>query len=160
MSKQVKTNVIRLLEQQDISYKEHHYFGSDVSSGTEVAIKMGNNPDQQFKTLVTRGKSDDFYVFVIPVNHELDLKKAAKSVAEKSVSMIKEKELLPLTGYVHGGCSPIGMKKTFKTVLHSSAEQFDTIIFSAGKVGVSVEVDPDDLIKLIDGQIADLINTK
>ena len=157
MSKQVKTNVIRQLEQQNIDYKEHQYFGSDVSSGTDVARKMGNNPDQQFKTLVTRGKSNEVYVFVIPVNEELDLKKAARSVDEKSISMIKEKELLPLTGYVHGGCSPIGMKKTFKTVLHSSAEEFDTIIFSAGKVGVSVELDPDDLIRLIDGQFADVV---
>jgi Cys-tRNA(Pro)/Cys-tRNA(Cys) deacylase len=157
LSKKVKTNVIRLLEQQNILYKEHHYFGSDVSSGTEVARKMGNNPDQQFKTLVTRGKSNEFYVFVIPVNKELDLKKAAQSVDEKSVSMIKEKELLPLTGYVHGGCSPIGMKKAFKTVLHSSAEQFNTIIFSAGKVGVSVEIIAEDLMRLIDGHIANVV---
>lgn len=157
MSKQVKTNVIRQLEQQNIDYKEHHYFGSDVSSGTDVARKMGNNPDQQFKTLVTRGKSNEFYVFVIPVNEELDLKKAARSVDEKSISMIKEKELLTLTGYVHGGCSPIGMKKAFKTVIHSSAEEFDTIIFSAGKVGVSVEISPDDLMRLIDGHIADVV---
>ena len=157
MSKKVKTNVIRLLEQQNIDYKEHDYFGSDVSSGTDVARKMGNNPDQQFKTLVTRGKSNEVYVFVIPVNEELDLKKAARSVDEKSISMIKEKELLPLTGYVHGGCSPIGMKKTFKTVLHSSAEQFDTIIFSAGKVGVSVEISTDDLMRLFDGHIADVV---
>ncbi|GEN51008.1 Cys-tRNA(Pro) deacylase [Alkalibacterium pelagium] len=159
MSKQVKTNVIRQLEQQNIDYKEHHYFGSDVSSGTDVARKMGNDPAKQFKTLVTRGKSNEVYVFVIPVNEELDLKKAAQSVDEKSVSMIKEKELLPLTGYVHGGCSPIGMKKTFQTVLHSSAEQFETIIFSAGKVGVSVEINAEDLMRLIDGHIANVVKS-
>lgn len=151
-----KTNVMRLLEQHGIDYEEHHYFGDDVANGVDVAQKMGNDPNQQFKTLVTEGKSKEHYVFVVPVNSELDLKKAAKAVGEKSIGMIKEKELLPLTGYRHGGCSPIGMKKDFKTTVHQSATALDTIIFSAGKVGVSVEIAPYELEKLIDVQFADV----
>lgn len=157
MGKTRKTNAIRLLEQHTVPYEEHTYFGKDVSNGVDVARKMGNDPNQQFKTLVTEGKSKEHYVFMIPVNTELDLKKAAKSVNEKSISMIKEKELLPLTGYVHGGCSPIGMKKAYKTVLHSSSETFDSIIFSAGKVGLSVELDPVYLNSLIDLVVSDVI---
>lgn len=149
MSRQLKTNVMRLLEQHSIPYTEHYYFGTDVKSGIDVAEKMGNNPDHQFKTLVTEGKSGDYYVFVIPVTAELDLKKAARAVNEKSVAMIKERELLPLTGYVHGGCSPIGMKKPFETVFHKTAAELSTIIFSAGKVGVSVELNPKDLTSLL-----------
>ncbi|MCC5894709.1 MAG: Cys-tRNA(Pro) deacylase [Alkalibacterium sp.] len=157
MPKSKKTNAIRLLEQHSIPYQEHHYFGDDVSNGVDVAKKMGNDPDQQFKTLVTEGKSKEHYVFMIPVNSELDLKKAAQAVGEKSISMIKEKELLPLTGYVHGGCSPIGMKKQYSTILHSSSNAFETIIFSAGKVGVSVEVDPQSLSLLIDLSVYDVV---
>lgn len=157
MAKSKKTNAIRLLEQHSIPYKEHHYFGNDVANGIEVAKKMGNNPDQQFKTLVTQGKSKTYYVFIIPVNTELDLKKAAQAVDEKSIAMIREKELLPLTGYVHGGCSPIAMKKSFKTILHASASKFDTIIFSAGKVGLSVELDPKQLSSLIDVTLSDVV---
>lgn len=159
MSKQIKTNVMRLLEQHSIPYTEHHYFGNDVKSGVDVAEKMGNNPDQQFKTLVTEGKSGDYYVFLIPVTAELDLKKSARAVNEKSIAMIKERELFPLTGYVHGGCSPIGMKKPFETVFHETAEKLSTIIFSAGKVGVSVELDPSDLELLLPHQYAAIIKS-
>lgn len=157
MAKIKKTNAIRLLEQHSIPYKEHHYFGGDVSTGVDVAKKMGNDPDQQFKTLVTEGKSKEYYVFMIPVNSELDLKKAAQAVGEKSISMIKEKELRPLTGYVHGGCSPLGMRKLYKTILHSSASLFETIIFSAGKVGMSVELNPEHLSSLIDLTVFDVV---
>ncbi|MCC5890057.1 MAG: Cys-tRNA(Pro) deacylase [Alkalibacterium sp.] len=157
MAKQIKTNVMRLLEQHSVPYTEHHYFGNDVESGMDVAKKMGNNPQQQFKTLVTSGKSGEHYVFVIPVNRELDLKKAARAVNEKSAAMIKEKDLLPLTGYVHGGCSPIGMKKQFETVFHHTAKTLNTIIFSAGKVGVSVEVSTKELNDLFPFDYADII---
>lgn len=160
MSKVKKTNVMRLLEQQGIAYEEHHYFGENVDTGVDIAEKMGNDPDQQFKTLVTVGRSGAHYVYVIPVNTALDLKKAARAVSEKSIAMIKEKELLPLTGYVHGGCSPIGMKSDFKTVVNETAELYDTIIFSAGKVGVSVEMNPYELDKLIDSDFADVIKEK
>lgn len=148
---QVKTNVMRLLEQQNFYYIEHVYAGAKLTDEKEGL------EDKIFKTLVTISKSGNHYVFMIPVNEELDLKKAARSVNEKSISMIKEKELLPLTGYVHGGCSPIGMKKEFETVLHESAEYFETIIFSAGKVGVSVEMNPNDLNEMIQVSYADVI---
>ena len=151
-----KTNVMRVLDQANISYQEHHYFGKDVKNGVDVAEKMGINPDQQFKTLVTVGKSGENFVFVIPVNMELDLKQAAKAVDEKSIQMIKEKELLPLSGYRHGGCSPIGMKKNFRTTFHETAEDFSTIIFSAGKVGVTVEVSPIEIQEVLPITFADV----
>lgn len=156
MADNIKTNVMRILEQHSIDYKEHHYFGDDAHNGEEVAEKMNVNPAHQFKTLVTVGKTKEHYVFLVPVNKELDLKKAAKAVEEKSIQMIKEKELRPLTGYIHGGCSPIAMKKEFKISIDETANNFDTIIFSAGKVGVSVEVSPSDLAGLIDFQTADI----
>lgn len=151
-----KTNVMRILEQYDIPYQEHHYSKDDVKKGIDVAQKTEIDPNQPFKTLVTVGKSKEHYVFVIPVNKELDLKKAAKAVDEKSIQMIKEKELLPLTGYRHGGCSPIGMKKSFRTTFHSSAQEYPTILFSAGKVGVSVEVSPTDVMKVLEIQFMDV----
>ena len=118
---------------------------------------LNENPEQAFKTLVTVGKTGKNYVFVVPVNKELDLKKAAKAVGEKSIEMIKSKELLPLTGYVHGGCSPIGMKKFFPTTFHKTAEDFETIMFSAGKIGHQVEVKLSDVDKVIRYQIADIV---
>jgi len=151
-----KTNVMRLLDAKRIKYSSRCYAGTGAVSGTEVAEILGEDPFRVFKTLVTVGKSGGHYVFVIPSCCELDLKKAAKSVKEKAVEMIKSKELLPLTGYIHGGCSPIGMKKFFPTVLDSSAEDFDTIFFSAGKIGYQVEVSPDDLGKMIRLSFADL----
>ena len=110
---------------------------------------MGENPAQVFKTLVTIGKSRQYYVFIVPVTGELDLKKAAKAVGEKSIEMIKSKELLPLTGYIHGGCSPIGMKKVFPTVIDKSAESFERIFFSAGKIGLQIEIAVEDISKII-----------
>nr|MBP3598474.1 Cys-tRNA(Pro) deacylase [Eubacterium sp.] len=152
-----KTNVMRILEQKKIPYQSYCYTETGVVSGEEVAAALGQNPEQVFKTLVTVGKSKSNYVFVIPVNGELDLKKAAKAVGEKSIQMIKQKELLPLTGYIHGGCSPVGMKKTFPTVIHVTAQEFTTIFFSAGKVGYQVEVSPEDLKKVIRYNFSDLL---
>ncbi len=152
-----KTNVMRLLEQKKIPYKSHDYSATGALSGTEVAAALSENPDKVFKTLVTVGKSKAYHVFVIPVACELDLKKAAKAAGEKAIEMIKQKELLPLTGYVHGGCSPIGMKKQFETVVHETAAQFDTIYFSAGKIGWQVEVAPEDLAKMIRFSYADVV---
>ena len=153
-----KTNVMRILDQKKIAYQAYSYADTDAISGVEVAKVLRQNPKQVFKTLVTVGASKRNYVFVIPVEEELHLKKAAKAVGEKSIEMIKSKELLPLTGYIHGGCSPIGMKKLFKTVLDSSAEAFDTIIFSAGKIGYQVEVAPGDLEKVIPYTLENVVN--
>ena len=151
-----KTNVMRVLDQKKISYKHYNYVNSGVISGLEVAAAMGQNPSQVFKTLVTRGKTGTNYVFVIPSDKELDLKLAAKAAGEKSIEMIKSKELLPLTGYIHGGCSPIGMKKTFTTFIDQSAQNFDTIIYSGGKIGYQVETSLDDLYKIVRFALAPL----
>ena len=124
-----KTNVMRILDQKKIDYKSYSYVGTDAISGTEVAKVLNQDPNRLFKTLVTVSNTNNYYVFVIPSNKELDLKKAAKAVGVKSVSMLKQKDLLPLTGYIHGGCSPIGMKKNFLTTFDSSSENFPTIIF-------------------------------
>ena len=152
-----KTNVMRLLEQKKIKFQSHHLDITEALSGVEMAAMLNQNPAQVFKTLVTVGKTKTNYVFVIPVAEELDLKKAAKCVGEKSIEMIKSKELLPLTGYVHGGCSPIGMKKSLKTVLHETARDFDTIVFSAGKIGYQVQMSAKDLEKVIRLTYADLV---
>ena len=157
MEKTEKTNVMRLLEQKKIPYKSYCYVESGSTNGMEIAEILGENPNQVFKTLVTvGGKTKKNFVFVIPVNRELNLKKAAEAVGEKNIEMIKSKELLPLTGYIHGGCSPIGMKKFFTTTLDSSAKEFETIFFSAGKVGYQVEVKLEDLKKMIRFEVADL----
>ncbi len=151
-----KTNALRILDQKGVSYKAYHYDIPEAISGMEIAEKLGQNPDHVFKTLVTVGSPNKYYVFDVPVNKELNLKKAAKAVGEKKIEMIKSKELLPLTGYVHGGCSPIGMKKFFLTTFDKSAEDFETIIFSAGKIGSQVEMSLSDLKKIINFQIADI----
>lgn len=156
MKNEDKTNVMRILQQKKIDYKSYSYEPDSTLTGGEIADILGEPKDRVFKTLVTEGKGRTYYVFVIPVEKELDLKKAAKAVSEKSVSMLPLKELLPLTGYVHGGCSPIGMKKSFVTVVHESAKDFDKIFFSAGKVGFQVEVAPEDLAKVIRYTFADV----
>ena len=156
MKKQEKTNVMRILDQKKINYNSYDYRGTNAVSGMEVATSLNEDPNKVFKTLVTVAKSKINYVFVVPVNKELDLKKAAKSVGEKSIEMIKSKELLPLTGYIHGGCSPIGMKKQFKTVIDKSASNFETFIFSGGKIGYEVEVTLDDLKKVINYSLEDI----
>lgn len=157
MSKQEKTNVMRTLERLKIPYQEHYYGGTEAISGVEVAAVLGEDPRQTFKTLVTVAKSKTNYVFMIPVAEELDLKKAAAAAGEKNLEMLKAKELLPLTGYVHGGCSPIGMKKQFRTFIHETAQNFDTILFSAGKIGYQVECSLDGLRKAVPVECADLI---
>ncbi len=157
-AKEEKTNVMRLLEQAKIPYRHYTYSDTEAISGTEVAAVLNQDPNQVFKTLVTVGKSGNYFVFVIPVNCELNLKKAAKAASEKAIEMIKSKELLPLTGYIHGGCSPIGMKKPFATFLHESAQNFETILFSAGKIGYQVEVAPADLRKIVPYTFADLVD--
>ena len=151
-----KTNVMRILQQNKIEYVSYYYGDTDAISGTEVADVLKENPDQVFKTLVTVGSSKINYVFLVPVNKELDLKKAAKTVGEKSVEMVKSKDLLPLTGYIHGGCSPIGMKKQFRTIIDISAKEFSTIIFSAGKIGYQVELSLEQLKKVIKFDLADI----
>lgn len=156
MKKMEKTNVMRVLDQMNITYREHTYDSTEAISGTEVASILGEDPDQVFKTLVTVGASRQNYVFVIPVTRELNLRKAARAAGEKSIQMIKSKELLPLTGYVHGGCSPIGMKKFFSTFLDETAMLFDTILFSGGRIGFQVEMNPEDLRAVIPFEYADL----
>lgn len=156
MAKDDKTNVMRVLDGKKISYKSYMYEPDATMSGEEIAAILGEDADKVFKTLVTQGKSNQYYVFVIPVKRELDLKKAAKAVSEKSISMIPQKELLPLTGYVHGGCSPIGMKKSFPTTIHETAQEYEEIFFSAGKVGYQVEVAVKDLEKVVRVSYADV----
>lgn len=151
-----KTNVMRLLDRKKVPYKSHFYHSPEALSGAEVARRLGQDPAKVFKTLVTVGKSGINYVFVIPVIGELDLKKAAKAVGEKSVDMIKSKELLPLTGYIHGGCSPIGMKKMFRTTIDESVLAWETFCFSGGKIGCQVELAPSDLLKIVPYKTADL----
>ena len=157
--KEEKTNVMRVLDQKKIPYTPHTYPHGDgeAPDGVTVARSLGLDPDRVFKTLVTKGASGGYYVFDIPVAATLDLKKAARAVGEKSVAMLPSKELLPLTGYVHGGCSPVGMKKPFPTVFHRSALDQETILVSAGKIGFQVEVRPGDLIALVGAKAEDVV---
>ena len=146
MKKEEKTNAVRLLTQKKLAFQTHDYTDSGAVSGLEVAQALGQEPQRMFKTLVTEG----------PVAGELDLKKAASAVGEKSVAMIKAKDLLPLTGYIHGGCSPVGMKKFFPTVIDQSAAQFDTIFFSGGRIGLQIETSLTELEKVIRFRLADI----
>ncbi|MCR5119410.1 MAG: Cys-tRNA(Pro) deacylase [Lachnospiraceae bacterium] len=157
MKKEEKTNVMRVLEGKKISYESHSYEADPTLTGEDIAGILGEDKANVFKTLVTQGKSGAYYVFVVPVAEELDLKKAAKASGEKAVAMIKQKELLPLTGYVHGGCSPIGMKKPFPTFIHETAEGLDKIFVSAGKVGFQIELAPKDLIEVAGCKLADIV---
>ena len=152
----IKTNVMRLLDGKKLPYTAYEYTADSVPSGLEVARMLGQDPNHVFKTLVTVASSRKNYVFVIPVGEELSLKKAANAVNEKSIEMLKSKDLLPLTGYIHGGCSPIGMKKQFSTVVDETVLLCDTMIFSAGKVGYQVEMSPAALSEMIDYTIADV----
>ena len=155
-----KTNVMRLLDQKKIPYTAHDYSGTGAIGGTEVAAALGEDPDRVFKTLVTEAAGRKYYVFMIPVERELNLKKAAKAVGEKKLEMLKAKELLPLTGYVHGGCSPIGMKKAFPTVIDESAEGLESLCFSAGKIGYQVETTLKDLERILRFTCADVTDQK
>ena len=151
-----KTNVMRLLDSKKIKYKKHLYVDTDAISGIEIATVLNQDPNHVFKTLVTVGASKNDYVFMIPVERELDLKKAARAAGEKNIVMIKQKELGPLTGYIHGGCSPIGMKKQFPTFTDATAANFETILFSAGKIGYQVEITLDEFRKAMKFELVDL----
>lgn len=155
--KDEKTNVMRILDQKKVKYNSYNYLKTGAISGMEVAKALDENPNLTFKTLVTVGKTNNHYVFLVPVNKELDLKKAAKAVNEKNIEMVKSKELLSLTGYIHGGCSPVGMKKSFKTVIDSSAKNYDKLIFSGGKIGYQVETTLDELKKVIGFDLKDVV---
>ena len=151
-----KTNALRELDAAGIPHEELFFDAEPTMTGEEIARSQGEDPDAVFKTLVTQGKSGGYYVVLVPVAAELDLKKAAAAVGEKAVSMLKSKELLPLTGYVHGGCSPVGMKKLFTTTIDETAQLFDTIMFSGGRIGCQVELAPSDLEKVIPLDYADI----
>lgn len=152
MSKSIpKTNAMRILEKEKIPYTMHTYEPGNQIDGVSVATKLGLPLEKVFKTLVTQGKSKDFYVFVIPVAEELNLKSAAAAVGEKSVEMIHVKDINKITGYIRGGCSPVGMKKQFKTVIHESAKALEQMIVSGGKIGFQIELSPDDLAKACNG---------
>jgi Cys-tRNA(Pro)/Cys-tRNA(Cys) deacylase len=156
MKNNEKTNVMRVLDGKKIAYESHSYEPDQTLTGAEIAGILGEDPSRVFKTLVTRGKTGQYYVFVVPVEAELDLKKAAKAAGEKAVDMIKQKELLPLTGYIHGGCSPIGMKKAFTTFIHETAKDSEKIFVSAGKVGCQIELAPADLMSVVRCTLADI----
>ncbi|MBR6022188.1 MAG: Cys-tRNA(Pro) deacylase [Kiritimatiellae bacterium] len=151
-----KTNAVREIEGAGVEHRVITFECPEAISGVEVAGRLGENPERVFKTLVTQGKSGAHYVFMVPVAEELDLKKAAAAVGEKSVAMVKSKELFPLTGYVHGGCSPIGMKTKFRTVIDETAELSDRILFSGGRIGCQVEMAPEDLKCLVGAETADV----
>ena len=157
--KDEKTNVMRLLEQKKIPYTPHTYphEEGEAVDGVTVAALLGQDPGRVFKTLVTKGASGGYYVFDIPVAESLDLKKAARAVGEKSIAMLPAKDLLPLTGYVHGGCSPVGMKKLFPTVFHESCLNCETMMVSAGRIGFQVEAKPADLMALVRAAAADVV---
>lgn len=156
-NKTEKTNVMRVLDSLKVAYTGHEYEADATLTGEQIAGILGEDVASVFKTLVTRGKSGQYYVFVIPVAEELHLKKAAAVVGEKSVEMIKQKELLPLTGYVHGGCSPIGMKKKFPTYIHETASGLEKMYVSGGKVGMQIELAPSDLMQAAACKLADLV---
>ena len=156
--KEEKTNVMRILEQKNIPYTPHTYEHEEgvAVDGVTVAASLGQDPECVFKTLVARGASKGIYVFCIPVAENLDLKKAARAVGEKSIEMVAVKEINALTGYVRGGCSPVGMKKQYPTVFHETAEIVDTIMVSAGKIGYQVELSPAALVELVSGTLSDI----
>lgn len=151
-----KTNAIREMEAAGADFEAKYFDCPEALSGVEVARLLGQDQDRVFKTLVTVGKSGDHYVFMIPVACELDLKKAARAVGEKSIAMIKSRELLPLTGYIHGGCSPVGMKKLFRTTIDETAEIYERIMFSGGRIGCQIETPLSELQRVVPVELADL----
>ena len=157
MKNKDKTNVMRVLDSKKVEYESYSYEPDSTLTGEEIAGILNEDVNRVFKTLVTQAKSGAYYVFVVPVAEELDLKKAAAAAGEKAVSMIKQKELLPLTGYIHGGCSPIGMKKFFPTFIHETAKDLDKMFVSAGKVGMQVELPPKALEDIVRAKYADII---
>lgn len=155
--KDIKTNAMRILEKNNIEFEINTYECDEFIDGISVAEHNGQNPEQSYKTLVTEGKSREYYVFVIPVAEELDLKKAAKAVGEKSVEMIHVKDINKITGYIRGGCTPLGMKKQYVTVVDKSAESWDKIIISGGRIGSQIILAPNDLVKVVRGKFDDII---
>lgn len=155
-----KTNAMRILDSQKIEYSEIEYDASSGISALDVAKSTGEDPSTIYKTLVTVSREKEHFVFVVPAEKELDLKKAATAAGTKNIEMIPQKELLPLTGYVHGGCSPVGMKKEFKTFLDSSAKDKDYIFISGGKIGIQIKINPDDLVGAIDGKYFEISKDK
>ena len=155
--KEIKTNAMRFLDKNKITYNKMFYECDEFVDGMEVAKKLGQPFERTFKTLVTEGKSKNYFVFVLPVDKELDLKKAAKTVGEKSVEMIHVKDITKVTGYIRGGCTPLGMKKQFLTTIHETAKNFDTIFISGGKRGIQIEINAVDLVNVIGGKFDDII---
>ncbi len=155
-NQEIRTNVTRLLDQKKAAYIPHGFPAKEAVSGGEAARLLGIEPERVYKTLVTVGKSGGHYVFLVPVLRELDLRKAAAAVGEKKLDMLPQKELLPLTGYVHGGCSPIGMKKLFPTVLHRSAGTLAALCVSGGRIGLQLELRPEDLGAIVPYILADI----
>ena len=157
MAKEIKTNAMRILDKNKVSYKVNLYECDEFIDGVHIADQLGQEYAMSFKTLVMIGKSRQYYVFAIPIDKEVDMKKAAKVVGEKSLEMVPVKDINQVTGYIRGGCTPIGMKKNYPTVLHESAKEFSEIIISGGKLGTQIFLAPDDLIKVTRGKYADVI---
>lgn len=155
-SKEIKTNAMRILEKNKIDFKHYTYECEEFVDGGQTADLLGLNHEMVYKTLVTVGSSKEYFVFVIPIDDELDLKKAAKAVHEKSLAMIPVKDITNVTGYVRGGCTAVGMKKQYKTTISTSAEKLDTMIVSGGRIGSQIELKPADLCKVVNGQFADV----
>ena len=158
MAKEVKTNAMRILDKKKVAYKVNQYECEEFIDGIHIADQLGQSYEQSFKTLVAIGKSKEHYVFVLPVDKEIDFKKAARLVGEKSIELVHVKEIQALTGYIRGGCTAIGMKKQFKTYIDSSAEAQKEIIVSGGKIGVQLLLSPEDLKRVVNGQYADFIS--
>lgn len=156
MARELKTNAMRMLDKLKIPYDFETYECENFEDGVQVAKLLGQSPDITFKTLVTVGKSAKYYVFVLPVDREMDLKKCARAVGEKSLEPIHVKDIQSITGYIRGGCSPIGMKKQFRTVIHESAKSLDTVIVSGGRLGLQLKLTPEDLIKACSGEFAEI----
>ncbi|MDY6328772.1 MAG: Cys-tRNA(Pro) deacylase [Lachnospiraceae bacterium] len=156
MGKELKTNAMRILDRNKIKYDINTYECDEFISGTDIADRLGQNYDESFKTLVAVGKSSNYFVFVIPIDKELDLKKAAKVVGEKNVEMLHVKDINKVTGYVRGGCTPIGMKKQYKTVLHNSIMNYDKVIISGGRIGTQLILAPEDIVKVTSAIVEDI----
>lgn len=155
--KEIKTNAMRILDSNKVSYEVVQYECDNFIDGVHIADQLGQSYDCSFKTLVTVGKTGNYYVFVLPVDKEVDFKKAAKCAGEKSVEMLHVKDINAVTGYIRGGCTPIGMKKLYKTFVHETAQNFETIIVSGGQIGLQIHLNPNDLLKVVQGQYADII---
>lgn len=157
MGKEVKTNAVRILDRNKIEYELNKYECDDFKDGVSIADMLEQSYDMSFKTLVTVGKSGKYYVFAIPVDKEINMKKAAKEVGEKNIEMVHVKDINAVTGYIRGGCTPIGMKKNYPTVINESAKEHEKIIVSGGKLGLQIILKPDDLVKVTNGRYADII---